>query len=75
MKPTRSRTRDTLWQKLVMSEETRRLCPSAPVWDGGYRWFRSRNVVDLQNYRSPIEKQRIRSVLLVMRRVEQLASN
>jgi hypothetical protein len=54
----------TIWQKLVMSEEDRRLYPSAPVWDGHYRWFRSPNVIDLQHYRSPAEKKRIRAVLL-----------
>lgn len=52
------------WQKLVMPEEDRRLYPSAPSWEGGYRWFRSANVVDLQHYRSPAEKERIRAVLL-----------
>ncbi len=55
---------DRLWQKLVMPEEDRRKFPSAPSWDGGYRWFRSANVVDLQHYRSPAEKEHIRVVLL-----------
>jgi hypothetical protein len=59
-----TRIPDTLWHKLVMSEETRRLYPSAPAWTGGFRWFESRNVVDLQNYRSPAEKERIRTVVL-----------
>jgi hypothetical protein len=54
----------TLWQKFIMPEETRRLYPSAPPYDGGYRWFRSRNIVDLQDYRSPTDKERIRRVLL-----------
>jgi hypothetical protein len=27
-------------------------------------WFRSANIVDLQQYRSPAEKERIRTVLL-----------
>ena len=52
------------WQKLVMPEEDKRAYPSAPQWDGGYRWFRSTNVIDLQRYRSPAEKERIRVVLL-----------
>jgi hypothetical protein len=47
-----------------MSEEMRRLYPSAPRWCGGYRWFQSRNVVDLQDYRSPADKERIRRMLL-----------
>jgi hypothetical protein len=53
-----------LWQRLVMPEEDRRRYPQAPPWAGGYRWFRSPNVVDLQSYRSPVEKDRIRRVLL-----------
>ena len=61
MSPT---TQPCLWQQLVMAEEDRRLYPRAPLWDGGYRWFRSSNVVDLQHYRSPAEKERIRVVLL-----------
>jgi hypothetical protein len=55
---------DDLWQKLVMPEEDKRLYPAAPSRDGGYRWFRSANIVDLQHYRSPSEKERIRMVLL-----------
>jgi len=61
MSPT---TQPCLWHQLVMAEEDRRLCPRAPTWDGGFRWFRSANVVDLQQYRSPAEKERIRAVLL-----------
>jgi hypothetical protein len=64
MSPAPSNSLNTFWQRLVMSEEDRRLYPAAPSWDGGYRWFRSRNVVDLQQYRSPAEKERIRVVLL-----------
>jgi hypothetical protein len=51
-----------------MAEEDRRLYPRASPWDGGYRWFRSSNVVDLQQYRSPTEKKRIRTVLLAATR-------
>jgi len=51
-----------------MPEEDRRTHPTAPSWDGGFRWFRSANIVDLQQYRSPAEKERIRAVLLCQRR-------
>jgi len=44
-------------------EDRRRLYPSMP-WTGGYRWFRSANVVDLWRYRSSAEKARICAVLL-----------
>jgi hypothetical protein len=47
-----------------MPEEDRRLYPAARAWDGRYRWFRSRNIIDLQHYRSPAEKERIRVVCL-----------
>jgi hypothetical protein len=48
---------------VVFPEEDRRLFTTAP-WHGGYRWFRGPNVVDLQQYRSPAEKQRICANLL-----------
>ena len=64
MSPKAKQGSNAFWQRLVMPEEDRRRCPSAPSWGGGYRWFRSANVVDLQRYRSPAEKERIRVVLL-----------
>jgi hypothetical protein len=69
MSPNATRGATNLWQKLIMPEEVRRLYPSAPPWDGGYRWFRSSNVVDLQDYRGPADKERIRRVLLQIRLV------
>jgi hypothetical protein len=63
-------SQNTFWQKLVMSEERRRLYPSAPIWNGGYRWFQSHNVIDLQHYRNPVEKQRICQVLLGVRSID-----
>jgi hypothetical protein len=36
------------WQKLILPEEERDL-----PWDGkGYRWFRSANVIPLEQYRA-----------------------
>jgi len=64
MSTTPKLTPSTLWQRLVLPEEDRRTHPTAPSWDGGFRWFRSANIVDLQQYRSPAEKERIRAVLL-----------
>jgi hypothetical protein len=55
---------EALWRKLLMPEEARRGHPLALPWSGGYRWFQSDNVVDLQDYRSSIEKERICRVLL-----------
>jgi hypothetical protein len=53
-----------LWQRFTLSEEDRRCHPKASPWSGGHRWFASTNVIDLQNYRSPADKERIRRVLL-----------
>jgi hypothetical protein len=64
MSPQSNPSSNTFWQKLVLPEEDKRMYPSVPSWDGGYRWFRSANIVDLQHYRSPAEKARIRTVLL-----------
>jgi hypothetical protein len=52
-----------IWRKLVLPVEDKRLYPSATPWAGGFRWFRSANVIDLQHYRSETEKQRIRAML------------
>jgi hypothetical protein len=41
---------ERFWQLLAFPEEDRHLHTSAP-WDGGYRWFRSPNVICLEKYR------------------------
>jgi hypothetical protein len=42
---------DRFWQKLILPEEDRRrLCPDMP-WKSGYRWFRSHNVVPIEQWR------------------------
>jgi hypothetical protein len=53
-------------QRLTFAEEDRPRFTTAP-WGGEYRWFRSANVVDLQQYRSLAEKERIRAVVLCCR--------
>jgi hypothetical protein len=47
---------ERFWQRLILPEEDRRLYTSAP-WKGGYRWFRSPNIVPLEKYRrvKPVE--------------------
>jgi hypothetical protein len=37
-------------RRFTFPEEERRRLTSAP-WIGGFRWFRSHNVVDLESYR------------------------
>jgi len=42
---------DQFWRKLILPEEDRlRLYPDMP-WKGGYRWFRSPNVVPIEQWR------------------------
>ena len=42
---------DAFMRKVTWCEEDRRrLHPSVP-WNGGYRWFRSPNVIPLERYR------------------------
>ena len=44
---------------MILPEEERRCQLYPPIWNGSYRWFRSRNIVDLWHYRSDAEKQQI----------------
>jgi hypothetical protein len=48
---------EAFWQRFTLPEEERR--SRSPMWNGSYRWFRSPNIIDLWNYRSTPEKQRI----------------
>jgi hypothetical protein len=42
---------EAFWQKRVLSEEDHiRL---GVEWRGGYRWFRSANIVPIEHYRRP----------------------
>jgi hypothetical protein len=51
MEPTRSQDEETFWRRFVLPEEDRQ-CP----WDGiGYRWFRSPNVVAIEQYRHQLK--------------------
>jgi hypothetical protein len=43
---------DTFWQKLVLPEEDRKRLLGVE-WRGGYRWFRSANIVPIEHYRRP----------------------
>ena len=42
---------EVFMRTVIFPEEDRRLFTTA-VWDGGFRWFRSPNVVCLQHYRA-----------------------
>jgi len=46
---------ESFFQHLTAPEEDRHLFTSAP-WDGGFRWFRSSNVVCLEKYRHMHQK-------------------
>jgi hypothetical protein len=43
---------------IVFSEEDRHLFTTA-TWNGGYRWFRSPNVVCLEKYRRVVGTEKI----------------
>lgn len=42
-----------LWRRLLMAEEDRLLRFPRTVRPGGYRWFRSVNVVAIEHFRKP----------------------
>jgi hypothetical protein len=42
---------DIFLRRLIMCEEDRRRLFPASTWTGGYRWFRSVNVVPIERYR------------------------
>jgi hypothetical protein len=42
---------DAFLQRLILCEEDRRRLFPSSAWTGGYRWFRSTNVVGLEAYR------------------------
>ena len=41
-------------RRIIFPEEDRHLFTSTP-WRGGYRWFRSENIVCIEHYRRPTE--------------------
>ena len=57
MQRTRTPKEEAFWQRLVLPQEDRDW-----LWDGiGYRWFRSPNVVALEHYRRPPDKNRLKA--------------
>lgn len=51
---------EEFWRHLTPAEEDRR----PGVWLGGFRWFKSPNVIRLEDYRDPAAMGRIRKALL-----------
>jgi hypothetical protein len=43
---------DMFLRRLIPCEEDRRQLYPTAVWTGGYRWFRSSNIIDLEAHRS-----------------------
>ena len=41
-------------RSLIRPEEDRRLLHPELPWQGGYRWFRSANVIPMERYREPV---------------------
>ena len=51
MEPIWSQDEETFWRRFVLPEEDRQC-----TWDGiGYRWFRSPNVVAIEQYRHQLK--------------------
>jgi hypothetical protein len=47
---------DAFMRSLIRPEEDRRRLYPGVAWEGGFRWFRSNNIVCLEHYRrSPTE--------------------
>ncbi len=42
---------DRLLRRLILCEEDRRRLFPTTTWAGGYRWFKSANIIDLEVYR------------------------
>jgi hypothetical protein len=55
---------DLFWQKLVLPWEEKCHLDPFLVWDGYYRWFRSKNVIALEKYRDGAAMARIRANIL-----------
>lgn len=55
---------DAFLRQLVLSEEDRKHRYPATEWTGGFRWFRSSNIVPLEQYRDLEAMNRIRARLL-----------
>ncbi len=65
MLPNRTEDEDEeFFRRFVLCEEERLKRYPTTVWMGGYRWFRSDNVIPLERYRTPEELDRIRINLL-----------
>jgi hypothetical protein len=56
---TRHEDDEAFMRKFTLPIEDRLAHPTWPQWNGGHRWFRSGNVIDLMNRRSQAEKERI----------------
>jgi hypothetical protein len=59
---------DAFLRRLIVPEEDRQRLFPKTRWTGGYRWFRSHNVVCLERYRSSAERTRVCANLLGGRR-------
>ena len=60
----RRKVNEDFWKRKIACWETKRQYDPSLVWDGGFRWFQSANVMRLEDYRNPSEMQRIRENIL-----------
>ena len=60
----RRKGNEAFWRKKIAPWEMKRCYDPSLVWDGGFRWFQSDNVVRLEDYRTTTEIDRIRTSVL-----------
>jgi hypothetical protein len=60
----RRKGNEDFWRRKIACWETKRRYDQSLVWDGEFRWFKSSNVVRLEDYRDLAEMERIRESIL-----------
>ena len=60
----RRKGNEDFWKRKIACWEMKRSYDPSYVWDGGFRWFESANVVRLEDYRTGIEMDRIKASIL-----------
>jgi hypothetical protein len=51
MEPTRKFDEETFWRKLILPEEEKLRLDPGHRWQGGFRWFRSPNIIPIERWR------------------------
>jgi hypothetical protein len=62
--PHRNEKQEAFYRRRILPWEDKRSYDPYLVWDGSFRWFRSANIVPLEQYRTVEEINRIRANVL-----------